>query len=692
MLWFAFPMMAGIALSWLYGISLPCSLSVLGGALLFMLIGMCRGVPHWLFSVSLVVVMFSLGCVVERLDAARYAPRWSGADGYFEAVLHEAPHVAGRATKVSALVTRLGRDSIRGARRQGVVDLYFENSVDVEALNVGERIFFKSRVEVPRNAGNPAEFDVEHYCYIKDITGTAYLSAESWKSMGMAEPTYSMYALSLREKVLDYYAVLGIGANELPVLSALTLGEKRDLSDAARDIYSAAGVSHILALSGMHLGVLYMILTLLFPLRGYRRWVVLLRELLVIAVLWGYTVMAGCSPSIVRAAVLFTLMSLARCMSRENSSMNTLGFAVVVMLVLYPRWLFDVGFQLSFSAVFAILLLSEPIHRLLRVESHGRIYASIVGFLGVTVSAQLGTLPFVWYYFGTFPLYFLISNIVAVPVVFCIISLSVALLLFSFLPFLQQPLVWALNGLLSAVNHVLGFIASLPGAKFELPYIGLFDTYILAAAIFVLFYGIVVRRKHYIWASVPFAVLLVIISSLRGMSYSEPYIIFFNSKGCPAAQLVVSREKSYIMSSYPEWDIDLLPVAKAFWKREKMAVPMLLPDSYSDNHVELSGGMLYFAGRRIKMLADDCWKSDKTIQPVDCVFLCRGFLGSIKSLLEVYPTRYIVMDATLYKNSRRRILRECKEAGVRCIDLSSMGAVKLSCRKTGVHFTLMRGK
>ncbi len=692
MLWLAFPLMAGITAGWLCGISVLCSALLFVPAMLVMIMGVCTRLNGCFFSVAAFVAMFALGVVVEHLDAARFVKKWSGAKGRFEAVLLEAPHVGGRAARVQAQVARIGRDSVPDARREGLVNLYFANSVDVERLNVGERIFFEGRVASPRNAGNPAEFDTEHFLYVRGITGTAYLPMGVWRSDGVADKTLLMYAMDLRERVLRIYDSLGFDGEEGAVLSALTLGEKRDLSQGVRDLYSAVGASHVLALSGLHLGILYMLITMLLPVRGGSRLPIIMRELLVLLLLWGFAAMAGLTASVVRAVILFTLMSVARCLQREGSVMNALGFAAIVMLVVCPRWLFDVSFQLSFAAVWAILLLEYPLRRLMRVEKHGRVYAYAAGVVAVSLSAQLGTLPFVWYYFGTFPLCFLITNFIVMPAAFCVMLLAVLMLALSPFVLLQQFVAWVLKCLLYAMNLLLRGVADLPGASVELPYIGVLGAFVVAVVLFVLLYGVLQRRKVYVAVSLLLSMFFVAVLVARNFRDEAPYVLFFNSRSCPAAQLVVSSERSYLMSSYPEWDIDLSYVAEPFWRREGMSQPILLHDGFTDEKVSMSGRLVHFEGRRIAMLSDDCWMDETHVQPVDCIFLCRGFLGKIKRLLEIYPTRYIVMDATLYEGSRRRIARECAQAGVRCLNLKDMGAMKLLCRGGGINFVSMKGR
>ncbi len=692
MLWLAFPLMAGITAGWLCGISVLCSALLFVPAMLVMIMGVCTRLNGCIFSVAAFLAMFALGVVVEHLDAARFVKKWSGAKGRFEAVLLEAPHVGGRAARVQAQVARIGRDSVPDARREGLVNLYFANSVDVERLNVGERIFFEGRVASPRNAGNPAEFDTEHFLYVRGITGTAYLPMGVWRSDGVADKTLLMYAMDLRERVLRIYDSLGFEGEEGAVLSALTLGEKRDLSQGVRDLYSAVGASHVLALSGLHLGILYMLITMLLPVRGGSRLPIIMRELLVLLLLWGFAAMAGLTASVVRAVILFTLMSVARCLQREGSVMNALGFAAIVMLVVCPRWLFDVSFQLSFAAVWAILLLEYPLRRLMRVEKHGRAYAYVAGVVAVSLSAQLGTLPFVWYYFGTFPLCFLITNFIVMPAAFCVMLLAVLMLALSPFVLLQQFVAWVLKCMLYAMNLLLRGVADLPGASVELPYIGVLGAFVVAVVLFVLLYGVLQRRKVYVAVSLLLSMFFVAVLVARNFRDEVPYVLFFNSRNCPAAQLVVSSERSYLMSSYPEWDIDLSYVAEPFWRREGMSQPILLHDGFSDEKVSMSGRLVHFEGRRIAMLSDDCWMDETHVQPVDCIFLCRGFLGKIKRLLEIYPTRYIVMDATLYEGSRRRIARECAQAGVRCLNLKDMGAMKLLCRGGGINFVSMKGR
>ena len=683
-----FPLILGIVLSWLYGISLLCSLSLFVVSFALLFVGISSKAPRMLFGIAASLSMLAVGCVVQRLDAEKMSPRWSGTKGRFEAQLCEEVYGERGTMRLLARVERIGRDFVLGARRDGLIEISFANSADVEKLSVGDRIFFEARVENPRNAGNPAEFDVEHYMYVQGVTGRVYLPIDGWRRLGEGTLTLSMRALKLRDAVLAVYDSLHFGKDELAVLSALTVGEKRALSRDLRDTYSTVGASHILALSGMHLGILYMILTLLLPARavGVSRFV---RELLVLLTLWAFAFVAGLSPSVVRAAILFSLMSLGRLLRRDTNSMNSLAFAALLMLVVSPRLLFDISFQLSFSAVAAILLLNEPLCRAFRVDgSSNRVYRYFVQIVTLSLAAQIGTLPFIWYYFGAFPIYSLLTNFVAVPLAFAIIFLAVIMLVLTPFPFVQGYVAGLLNSIIGLMNGFFSWVAQLPGASFKLPHLDAVQAALLGLLMMILLFAAGKRRWLFRSVAVVSIFLLVLCALPRGEWPSQ--IVFYNSRGFSAAQLFVSREKSYLLTSYPSWEVEPKYIAEAYWERECLSPPVIIDNGYyepyNDEYVNIKNGLVLFAGRRIALVADEHWDEQSVILPVDCLWLCRGFLGNIEELITLYPTRYILLDATLYQSSRERIKRECRKAGVRCIDLAQQGAVKMLCEKTGVRF------
>lgn len=688
----ALPLIGGIVIGWLCNVDLLHTATLFALSLLAVAAGFSSRLPAWLFGVGATGAMLAVGLFVITCDKAVETPRWSGRKVACEAQLLEVPYMGGVAARALAYVVA-DDGSVADERSEGRVNIFFANSVEAEALRVGEKVRFEAVIENPRNAGNPAEFDVERYMRLKGVSGSVFLPVGGWQSVGMGNVSLQMRALALRDDIVKMYERQGFEGNALSLLAAFSVGEKRGFSQELKEVYSDAGVSHLLALSGLHLGLFYMVVvTLLGFAGGSRKWYIA-RELLALLLLWVFAFVAGLTPSIVRAAVLFSLVSVGRCLRRDSSSLNSLAFAAMVMLLFSPRLLFDISFQLSFSAVLAIILLTPWINELLGCNKRGRLYRSAVSLLAVSFSAQVGVLPFVWYYFGTFPLYFLFANLLLVPLATVLMTLVVQLWVTVPVPLVQQCIAWLLSWLLAFMNGVVEFVASLPAASVMLPQVSVagacFTAFMLAA-----FFYCVMRRRYLFAALISMAAVVTVMLNIftdKGADYSDSVLLFNNNKS-GAALVLPQGSEGYVVSSVPKFDSDADRVLVPFMEREGITSVRWLESPYTDSSVSYSDGLLSFAGVRMQLLADDCWLSDSLQHPVDVLWLCRGFLGPVERLLEVYPASCIVLDGSLYAGSRRRLLRECGAAGVGCIDVSQLGAVKLKAADGSFSVETMRGK
>lgn len=686
-------MVAGIITGWLCDVEMLHTATLFIVSVLLLAAGFLNSAPRWLFGVGASGVMLAAGVFVISCDKERARPEWPDEKGVFEACLLEVPYMSGVSTRALARVERVGVCSASGARDKGRVYIYFANSVEAEALRVGERVRFEAAIKNPSNAGNPAEFDVARYMRLKGVDGSVFLPIDGWESLGVGDRDFSMYAFVLRDKVVRMYERLGFSGDELSLLSALSVGERRGFSQELREVYSDAGVSHLLALSGLHLGIFYMVLVALFSfVRGHRGFFVV-RELLIIVLLWAFAFVAGLAPSVVRAALLFTLVGVGRCLRRDGAALNSLAFAAVVMLLAEPRLLFDVGFQLSFASVAAILVFVPWLRELLRCEARGRFYDAVVSLVAVSLAAQVGVVPFVWYYFGTFPLYFLFANLLLVPLATLLVMLAVGLWGTVFLPFVQQLLAWLLACLLSFVNDAVAFIAGLPVASLMFPAVGVGGA-CLAAVLLWLFFAAVAMRKYrlMLFAVVLSVAVLVVNFFLSAPTGKEDALYVFNNRKMAAVLAVTSEGGGYLFSSVPQFDADVDRVVEPFVKRERLREPVWAEEGFSDTLFSRKSGLLSFGGLRVQMLVDNCWLEDSVQRPVDALLLCRGFLGRVDELLVHYPANCVLLDGSLYEGSRRRLLRECRAAGVGCVDIAAVGAVKLVAADEAFSVTYMRGK
>ena len=292
------------------------------------------------------------------------------------------------------------------------------------------------------------------------------------------------YFLAQRTKLLDRLSESGVDGSVYAVVAAMTLGDKSQLTKELRDTYAVSGASHILALSGLHLGIIYTLLSLLL---SRRRWQVI-SQVVIIVCIWLFVFLVGMSASVVRSAVMITVYALLSLGHRDKMSVNTLAFAAIVMLLFNPKSLFDVGFQLSFMAVLAILLfypLFESVWSQQFLFGH-RLFRWLWTTLAVSCAAQIGVAPLIAYYFGRFSCYFLLTNLVVVPAATLILYLSLSVLL---IPSLAYLLIYIVD----ALNQLLSWIAMLPGASIEGLHPTLLQvwmTYVIIGAV----YGLLIRR------------------------------------------------------------------------------------------------------------------------------------------------------------------------------------------------------
>jgi competence protein ComEC len=242
------------------------------------------------------------------------------------------------------------------------------------------------------------------------------------------------------------------------VVAAMALGDKSALTKELKEVYAVTGASHVLALSGLHLGIIYTLLSLLII---GRRWQ-MVSQMLIVLCIWAFVFLVGMSTSVVRSATMLTVYALLSLGYRDKMTVNTLAFTAIVMLMVHPLSLYDVGFQMSFMAVLAILVFMPLLEGLFPTEyllTHQSV-RWLWSMVAVSVSAQIGVAPLIAYYFGRFSTFFLLTNFIVIPAATLILWLSPVVLLFPSLAYLLLYIV-------KCLNTVLGQMAAWPGASIE---------------------------------------------------------------------------------------------------------------------------------------------------------------------------------------------------------------------------------
>lgn len=357
----------------------------------------------------------------------------------------------------------------------------------VETLQAGDTLLFHGRVSPPRNFSDSLTFDYARHLTMQGISGTTYLPHGSWTSAENSTPSLRERLLRLRYRLQHEHLYPAFAPDAMGVIAALTLGNKSHLAPEVRAAYTDAGAAHALALSGLHVGVIYVMLG--FLMRGLvrRRALRWIADAVIITVLWAFALMVGMSASVVRAVTMCSLYAVARWVSRDSAPINVLSLAALVMLMIRPLYLFDVGFQLSFMAMASILWLEPHMEMLFQRGSLSRLPAYFVGVVCMSVAAQAGTLPLTLYHFGTFPTWFLITNLLVIPFLSILLVLCVVWWIFVLagIPWstaLGALLQWLVQSLTSCLAH----IASWPHAVLRVEHF----TLVSALASYLLIYTV----------------------------------------------------------------------------------------------------------------------------------------------------------------------------------------------------------
>ncbi|MBO7492988.1 MAG: ComEC family competence protein [Bacteroidales bacterium] len=338
---------------------------------------------------------------------------------------------------------------------------YLKPSADAKGLHYGDLLFVHAKLSRIPPPYNPDAFDNQRYMQRRGIYYTSFVNENAWERIGNRPENRVKYlAQKTRNRLTSTYISAGMSGEELDILKAILLGDDDTLDPELKASYSAAGVSHILCVSGMHVGVIFMIINfLLKPLDLFRR-SRFLKTVLVMLVIWLYAHITGLAPSVTRSATMFTFVAIGQLLRRNTNVFHSLFASMFILLIIHPLLLFEVGFQLSYLAVVGIVLFQPKLSALYTCRTRiGNYFWELVT---VSAAAQIGTFPISIYYFAKFPNYFLLSNLSVITLSFVVIITGISLLPLSLIPFIAQHASWILTKEISVMNCIIRFIEQLP--------------------------------------------------------------------------------------------------------------------------------------------------------------------------------------------------------------------------------------
>jgi competence protein ComEC len=548
------------------GIILQCHLQLpVGLAWAVLVLSILLSILSFLFSyfsrykfgfingIGITIVFLATGSLLAWYKDIRHKSAWYG--NYYKqgdvavVVLKEPPVEKTNSYKALATIVAIQKDNEFFLTKGDLIIYFTKDSTLGRILDYGSQIIFSQTLQEIKNAGNPGGFDYKRYSLFQDITHQVYLKQDDFIVLKKRKQTLSGKMLfTIRKKVLSVLRNDIHGEKVQGLAEALLIGYKDDLDKNLVQSYSNTGVVHVIAISGLHLGLIYWLLVQLFrPLRKIKhyKWFV---PAIIISGLWLFSLVAGGQPSVLRSAVMFTCIVLAENFSRKTSIYNTLALSAFVLLCINPYWLWDVGFQLSYAAVLSIVIFMKPIYNWFYIKNKALDF--IWKLNAVSLAAQLLTTPFSIYHFHQFPNFFLLTNFIAVPLSSVILLGEIFLCAVSFIPFLAAFTGKALSWLIWLMNSYIEKIASLPYSLWDGMQVSIVQSALLIIVVTGFGFWLLDKQKAGVWFGI---IALLLFTTLRSLSFyrsnQQQKLIVYNVPKYQAIDIIEGRNYFFIGNS-----------------------------------------------------------------------------------------------------------------------------------------------
>lgn len=543
-----FPLIAGYLLSRFLAMSLEMGSALIGLLLVFLLAWpYSRWRKNWRYrfvpGLAVFLAFILLGSLLDNwrnpLRAPHHQAHFADKKGWLLARIIEVPLPKPKSVQLTLEIQGIYRPGLGMEKRSGLALVYVKSE---EKFVPGDRIWLRPILQKPVSPRHPGGFDYAAYLALQNIHLQAFLQASDWlKAAPDPHKRAKDLALELRTGAIGLLKTyLGAGAAS-GLAAALIFGYRADLPAELVQSYANTGAIHVLAVSGLHTGILYLLLNLLFrPLHRFKRlrW---LAPLLILAGLWLYALLAGLPPSVNRASAMCSMMVIASFLQRKPQIYNTLAATALVLLCLRPEWLFHIGFQLSFMAVLGIVLLQKVVYNMWIIRN--RFLDYFWQLTAVSLAAQLLTLPLGLYYFHQFPTYFWLSNWLVIPLATVLLGGGLLVLAASPLPWLATLLGNFLAWIINFQNLLIQKIEALPGAvwgNWQLSYGALLVLYALFFCLSICWLQQSRFALRAAWLSV---VLLLILGTEQQVNHNRQKAwVIYHIPGKTAMSLVQGRQ------------------------------------------------------------------------------------------------------------------------------------------------------
>lgn len=563
-----------------------------------------------------------------------------------------------------------------------IVLAYLEKSASSINLIYGDKIVFEANVKKNKNSGNPGEFDYATYLNRKGIVYTTYLNNKQWLFLEYS-PSNKLMALAkkLRRTLLQKLEEKSVFDNTYEVSAAILLGYDFLMDAETEQDFVRAGAMHILCVSGLHVGVIFLIMSFLLSFLKNSNAGKYVRIVLLLLTVWGYAMLTGMSPSVQRASIMLSFFIVGEAFSRLKDSYNTLAASAFAMLLIDPMLIYSVGFQLSYAAVIGIISIYRPVYNIFYFKN--RVANYLWGILSVSIAAQIATFPIATHYFHYFSNYFWLVNLFVIPLSFLIIMSGFVFFIFSWIPFLSTIFGAITSFLVLLLNNSVAIVEVFPLHGFDnvfMPWLKLILIYLIIMASFhLLFFRRILILKYLIF------LVLVLVSYNTVVKYqnlTRKEVVAFNVKKYSVLEFINGTEAvllsdSVFLSDQKLQDFILRSNHISCGIDYQLAFDADIFNTKSNKNFFVDGSFLGFYNKKYLLLSsnDRLYKAKMSKKiDVDAVIIFGKKSIDISELQQCVTFNKIIISSSVPYWKQKIILNKCKEAGIEYFNVNEEGA------------------
>ncbi len=644
------PLMAGIIIQWycrlpLTHIFITGVSVIIFTACFFLLPVSVRFSLRWLRGLFIIILMAAVGAVITYERDIRHQENWIRnyySDTASLRITIQEPLVE-KAKSYKALAS-IDAVQIKNnwQKTKGNILFYFKKDSARPLLDYGSQIVIHKPLQPISNAGNPGSFDYIRYCIFHDISYQAFLKNDEYVVLPEKNiNSLQLTVFNIRNAAIRTLQKNVLGQKELGVAEALFIGYRDDLDKNLVQSYSNTGVVHIIAISGLHLGMIYGLMIIIFSLFKRNRMVRWLKPAIILLVLWTFTLVAGAAPSVLRSAVMFTFIVLGGTINRKHNIYNTLAASAFCMLIFNPFALWDVGFQLSYAAVLSILIFMRSIYNWLYFQN--KILNYLWGLTAVTLSAQIFTVPLILFHFHQFSNLFFISNFIVVPLSGLILYSELLLMCFSWWAGFAHVIGIVSSFMLRIMNGFIENIDSLPFSVTDNVQVNIFQTILLYGCIIAAGVWLLKKNKSSCLVSVSCLAAFFISRAIDIIQHNhQQKLIVYNIPKYAAADFITGDEYQFIGDSIVMQD----GFIRNFHLKPSRTMHRISPSGKSLN-IRSANNVINFAGKKVLVI-----NSPVSIMPgeskiaVDIIIISQNPKLYINQLQSAFTFEELVFDSS----------------------------------------------